>query len=241
MEKDSRRAGEERVTTLTQERLKIAVNTARLALAEIEKRDMVDAVQRYLQCLQTCRVLVTAKNAFQLEEEKLQNISLRYAAGLGAEMELLQQNNVCLKMKEEMETAEYEYFQSRLAFLQGVGQEKSNAFPFEVNVTSIEIEKYDFFLCLEKARAADSVFYSTHETLALAKKQWEVIQDLEDATAEERENAANELDRAEENCCLYERELHNRIFGVLEEFGLLIRRLELAERQAALARREQED
>src|SRR5690554_1643140 len=71
-------------------------------------------------------------------------------------------------------------------------------------------------------------------------KQWAAVQDPAGATDEERKNAAYDLEAAEENYYRAERELHDRIFGLLEEYKSLLRRLDLAQRQVALATREVE-
>lgn len=239
-EKDLRRATEERVAALILRRYEIEVNAAKLALTEAERKEKINAVQRYFQRLQTYRNFITAKRKLQLEEKKLRVTSLRYESGLCTEIEFLQHNNEFMKINYEVEKAQYEYFHAKREFLLGIGKEKGDTIPLEIKLTFDEIEKYDTMICVQKAYTVDSVYYYNREMLLLAKKQWEAVHTLEDATPEERKNITDELNRTEENYQLYKKELYNKIIGLIEEHNSLNCQRELLEKQAIIVRRELE-
>lgn len=241
-ERNYRQARDERVASLHLTRLETTAGTARLALAEGRGGETVSAVRRYFQYLQARRELTTVEEALRLEEEKLRITGLRYEAGLNTEIEFLQQKNACLAAEEEVETAKYEYIIARQAFLRGIEQEDETTFTFlaGVDLTGIKPEEYDFARCLQGAKKTSAAYYSARKTLAVSRKQWAAVQDPAGATDEERKNAAYDLEAAEENYYRAERELHDRIFGLLEEYKSLLRRLDLAQRQVALATREVE-
>ncbi len=239
-ERNYRQACDERVASLHLTKLEIAVGMERLLLVEKRNEETISAVRRYFQYLQAYRELTTVEKALRLEEERLRINCLRYEAGLIGEIEFLRQKNICLAAEEKLETAKYEYVLARQAFLRGIEQEDETSFLAGVDLTGIKPGEYNFDRCLQEVKKTSAAYYYAQKTLDLSQKQWTAVKDPAGATDEERKNAIYELEAAEENYYRVERELHDRIFGLLEGYKSLLRRLDLAQRQVEVAIREVE-